>query len=237
LWGGLVAAVLIVLSFQSEAATTQPATTQSATTQATDLSSPRGAARALWNAIRAGDVARVAEAIDTPDAKAKEFTQASAELLVAGKKLSDVASKHFGKSGQAIGRTMIDFNNIDDAVQKLQITETGDTAIAIGENKTNMRFQKRGGQWRLVVSEFANGTPANLAAQVKLLKDMSAAINEAAREIDSGKYQTAPEAERVIQDRLHAVMIEKFHPMNQPGTRPATLPATTRATTGATTQP
>ncbi len=165
---------------------------------------------------------RVADALDTPDANAKEFTHASAELLVAGKKLSDVAGKHFGKSGQAIGRTMIDFNNIDDAVQKLQIKETGDTATATGENQTKMRFQKRNNQWRLVVTDFANDAPVNLPAQIKLLKEMSAAINEAAREIDSGKYQTAQEAERVIQDRLHAVMIEKFHPMTQPAFRPTT---------------
>jgi hypothetical protein len=214
----------------SHAQTTAPATTQS-TTQPFDLASPRSAARTLWESIRAGSATRVAETLDTPDAKPSEFTRAVAELLVAGKKLSDASSRHFGKSGQAIGRTMIDFNNIDDAVQKLQVVETGDTATVTGENQTKMRFQKRDKQWRLIVTEFANATPQNLPTQIKLLKDMSAAINEAAREIDSGKYQTAQEAERVIQDRLHAVMIEKFHPTSQPATRPTTTQATAHPTT------
>lgn len=202
-----------------------------------DLSSVAGAVRALWESIRAGDVEGVAKVLDAPDATSQEYAHAVAELLVAGKKMSDVASKRFGKSGQAIGRTMIDFSNLDEVIQKLQITETGETAMVTGENQTKMKFQRREGKWRLVVTDLATSKPANFAAQVKLLHDMATAVNEAARELDSGKYQTVQEAERVIQDRLHAVMIEKFRPTSGPATRggfgagsgPATAPATAPA--------
>ena len=61
------------------------------------------------------------------------------------------------------------------------------------------------------------------AQQIKLLKNMTIAINELAREIKSGKYQSSAEAERYVQEKLHAVMIETF--------KPARTPATTRAST------
>jgi hypothetical protein len=225
--GGSLGVLLAVLLIPAVAAA--PATLP-ATTQAADLSTPRSAARTLWLAIRAANVDRVAEMLDAPDAQSKDFTRASAQLLVAGKKLSDVASRHFGKAGQALGRTMIDLNNIDETVQKLAVTEIGDTATVTGENQTKMRFQKRNNEWRLILTEFAGASPQDVAAQINLLQQMATAMNEAASEIDMGKYQTAQEAERVIQDRLHAVMIEKFHPMSHPATRPATTRSTSQPT-------
>ena len=190
-------------------------------TAPTDRSTVKGAVSALWHAIATGDVLQVGDSLDTSDDR---LTGAAAELLVAGKKLSDTASARFGKSGHPIGRTMLDFGDPDQALSKLQITETGDTATVTGENQTKMQFRRTNGQWRLVVPEFTGGKREDLPQQVKLLHDMAVALNEAAREIQSGKYDTAPEAERLIQDRLHAVMIETF----RPATRPSPAPAASR---------
>ena len=144
-----------------------------------------------------------------------------ADLLVAGKKLGDAARQRYGKSGDPIGRGMLDpadLSKLDSATVK----ESGDTATVTVEGQPRpMSFRKQGEQWRLVVTDFGGAAPENIAKQIKLVSQMAAAVNESATEVAAGKYPTAQEAENVIQQRFHAVMIDNYRPASAPATAPA----------------
>ncbi len=202
-----------------------PATTRMApSTVPVDRSTVRGAVRALWEGIRSHDVSQVADSLEASGPAPQEFTAAVARFLVAGKALSDATSERYGQSGRPIGKTMLDFDHLDQAIGKLQITESGDTATAVGENQNKMEFHRTDGQWRLVVSDFANGKPGNQPQQITLLNDLTAAIEDVAGQIRSGRFQTPQEAKRVIQDHLHAVMMDRYHASSMPATNPSTRP-------------
>jgi len=195
---------------------------QPATTRTIDLSTPRAAAQALWQGIYANDADAVAKVLEAPGGE--ELTTSIAQLLVAGKRLSDVAAKRFGKGPEPIGRTMLDPNDLA-KLDAAKVDIKGDTAtIEIDPRAKPMTFHQTNGNWRLVVTDYANAKPQDLPRQIKLLKEMTSALNESAKELEAGKYATPQEAERYVQDRLHAVMMETYRPPTQPTTAPATRP-------------
>jgi hypothetical protein len=203
-----------------------PATssTGSATTRATiDLGTPKTAARSLVSAVEREDVAGVKSILDG-DESVPELSDVLAELLVASGRMASASTNRFGRSGDPIGRPMLTVNDpakIDEA----QVVEDKDQAtLQIVGHRRPMTFRRRDGKWRLKTDAVALvQEPAQL--QIKLLKNMALAMNELAREINSGKYQSSAEAERYVQEKLHAVMIETFKPSKGPATtRAATQP-------------
>jgi hypothetical protein len=223
--------MLLFLAAAPAATTTAPATTPAAaTTQSAqvDLSSPKSAARSLFLAIQAKDVAALRAIVDAGDEITPEVNDALAQLLLAGGRMSDAGAKRFGKSGDPIGRPMITPGTIA-SVDTAAVKETGDTAaLQIPGHRRTMTFRRRDGNWRLVPEAIvigAGGTTQPVPLQqLKLLRNMATAMNELAREIENGKYQSSQEAERYVQERLHAVMIEMFKPDRSATTRATTQP-------------
>jgi hypothetical protein len=216
------------------APTSAPATTPAATTPATtqprpqmvaDLTSPKAAAKTLFTAIHNQDVDQLRAALDSTDEGQRQLTAALADVIIAGKRLADASHAKFGTAGGAIAKPMIatsDFKKIDNAT----VTEVSETATVTIEGQPRpMTFRKRDGSWRLVVEENGVATPEEFKQRLKLRTDMAAALRETALDLAAGKYATPQEAERYIQERLHAVMIGTFH-LDRGA---ATQPATTRA--------
>ena len=187
-----------------------------------DLVTPKAAAKSLLAAVANRDVTAVRSVLDADP----ELNCVLAELLVASNRMAEAGVRRFGRSGDPIGRPMItsaDAAKIDEAVVK----ETGDVAtVEIAGHRRPMTFRKRGQSWRLAPEALTGADQKNVAALVKMLNLMSIAMNELARDIDSGKYQTSAEAERYVQEKLHAVMIETFKPYRPPPTQPASAPTT-----------
>ena len=187
-----------------------------------DLSSPKSAAKSILAAVAAKDVDAVRSSLDGD----KEFTTVLAELLVASNRMSEAGVKRFGKSGDPLGRPMItptDAGNVEAAL----VNQTGDVAtIQVAGQRRAMIFRQRGSEWKLVPDALLGADAAKSQAPpqlINMLRNMTIAMNELARDISEGKYQTSQDAERYVQEKLHAVMIETFKPDR---TRPTTQPAT-----------
>lgn len=203
--------------------------TASARAAEPDLSSPKAAAKSLFNAITAADREAVAASLYSTNADQAQLASAMADMIVAGKKLGDASRDRFGKSGDPIGRGMLDpadLTKIDDAA----VTETGDSAtLTVAGQPRPMSFRKQDGKWKLVITDFGGAAPENITKQIRLVRLMTEAIETSAKEIAAGEYKTPDAALTAIQQRLHAVMLQFYRPAT---TRSATMPATGPAATG-----
>lgn len=177
-----------------------------------DLSSPKSAAKTLFNAINTGDRDAVAAALNSENEDQGQLAFAMADLIVAGKRLGDAAHEKFGSAGDPIGRGMLDPAD-PSKIDAATLNENGDSATLVLPNQTRpMSFRKRDGKWRLVITDFGGAAPDNIQKQIRLIRLMSEAIQTSATEVASGKYQTADAALTSIQQRLHGVMLTFYRP-------------------------
>ena len=221
----LTLVLLLLHGLFADEAQAQPTTSAAATRPVVvDLSTPRAAAKTLFLAIRAKDLAAVSATLDAPD-RESEIIGAMAELLVASSRMSEAGTKRFGKTGDPLGRPALTPNDVG-AAEQAKVNEDGDSAtVQIPGQARPMNFRRRGGQWRLAADALTGGDAANVPPQqLKLIRNMAIAMNELARDIENGKYQTSSEAERYVQEKLHAVMIEMFKPQRGPTTQATTRP-------------
>lgn len=192
------------------------------TSIAVDLSSPKSAAKTLFNAISQGDRDAVRAALFAGDDAQAQLVAAMADLIVSGKRLGDAAHEKFGKAGDPIGRGMLDPS---DLAKLEQAKETpggaggaggaGDTVTLQVEGQPRpMSFRRQDGRWKLVVTDFAGAAPENIGKQTRLIRLMGDVMDESAGEVAAGKYATPDAALTVIQKRLHEVMIN----FNRPAT-------------------
>jgi hypothetical protein len=174
-----------------------------------DLSSPQAAAKSLYAAVQAEDGAGVESIFYADGEPQKQLVHAFAELLVAGRKLGTSAKARFGGPGEKMTQTMIsreDLADIDAGVVK--IDEKEDTAtLTPGGQSRPMTFRRTDGKWRLIVTDYAHGTEAEIPRQVAQLKAMTEVMETAAQQITDGKYATAQEAESALRDRYSELMI------------------------------
>jgi len=184
-----------------------------------DLSSPKAAAKSLYQAVEASDAAAVRKVLQADDAGQRELAAAFAELLVAGKSLTDAASKRFGQAGEEIGQAMVGKDEparIDAAEEK----RSGDTATLVFPGQSRpMTFRQSGGKWRLRVMDYAGATPENLPRQLAMLRRITSVLEQSAREIGEGRYATVDDARKAVEGKLHGVMIDILR-ANPPATQP-----------------
>lgn len=208
--------VLLVLMLTIVLTTLAPAATP-------DLSSPKIAARSLYVAIQAGDVEAVRESLYQGNAQQGELAGAMADLIVAGKKLGDAARARFGKAGDALGRGMLDSNDLARLDQSAVEIKEDRAKLTVPGQPRPMSFRRQDGRWRLVIHDLTNATPESIAKQTALVHMMAESMKTSAAELTKGDYKTAEEAVTAIQQRLHNVMLT-FN-------RPSTTRATTNPTT------
>jgi hypothetical protein len=190
-----------------------------------DLSSPKAAAKSLFNAISTSDRDAVAASLHADNHEQTQLASAMADLIVAGKRLGDASREKFGREGDPIGRGMLDPTDLS-RIDTATVKENGDQATLTLETQPRpMSFRRRDGKWRLVVTDFAGAEKENIDKQVRLIRLMTDAIDKSAKEVSAGQYKTAEAALTAIQQRLHGVMLMFYRPAT---TRSATMPATTQ---------
>jgi hypothetical protein len=187
-----------------------------------DPNTPRGAMKAFYQAMEAGDPAAVRAALYAADAQEKELADAYAAQLTAAKALGDAAKNKFGAAGDALSKGL----PLKDEIAKLDSAEetvTGETAtLKLTGQPKPLRFIKADGRWRLFISDYAGATGEDLAPQVAVLKDMAAVFNGAAIDISADKYPSAQEAQRALQQKLGAVLFNSLrkHPPTTAKSKP-----------------
>ena len=223
--------LLLTLAPPLRAADVSPATSApAAASAARDLSSPKAAAKSLFNAISAGDRDGIRAALYASNGAQAELADAMADFITANKRLGDAARAQYGKAGDPIGRGMLDpmdLSRIDSATVK-QSAEDAAT-LEVPSQPRPMSFRRQDGQWKLVVTDFGGAQPQNIARQTKLVSMLAGAVNECAADVAAGKFATPDAATAAIQSRLHGVLLAFAHPAT---TRAATQPATAPGATG-----
>jgi hypothetical protein len=190
-----------------------------------DLSTPKSAAKSLFDAINAGDRAAVAAALYAGDDAQATYNSAMADMIVAGKMLGDAARAQFGTAGAGIGMSTLD----SAAAAKLDqatVEQAGDSArIMVPGQPRPMSFRRRGdGTWGLVIFESTATTQPEMARQTKLIRLLAEAMQTSATEISKGSFKDPAEATAAIQQRLHGVMLSLHRPAT---TRSATTTSAT----------
>jgi len=152
-----------------------------------------------------------------------------AGLITAGKRLGDAANMQYGKAGDVIGRGMLDPADLA-RLDAATVNQAGDAAtLDVPGQPRPMSFRRQDGQWKLVIADFAGVRPENVAKQIQLVRMMTEAMDESARDIAAGKYKTAEDATGAIQKTMHEVMLNFYRPAT---TRSTTNPTTTRPQRG-----
>ena len=175
---------------------------------APDLSTPRATAKSLYLAVQQADAQAIEQIFYAADDQQKELCRCFADLLVAGRKFQDAIRVKYGQSGANLGTGM--FTDADLArYDQGKLVIDGDTAQLTPEGQSEshpLKFKRVDDKWKLIVTDYAGATDANLPRQLQTLQAMTQALRTSAAEIGAGKYPTADEAAAAIQQKFHAVM-------------------------------
>lgn len=178
---------------------------------------PRAAARAVILATAQRDAPTLQALMDTPDDAHRPLVEATAQLLVSGRRLADAATARFGPvAGAQIADgpiTPVDAGSVDQA----RVEVTGDRADVYLPGQTlPMKFVRRDGAWRLSIAHHQAGQPENVARQSVLLRMTADALDECAREIEQDRYANPNDAEAAIKQKLNLVLMRHLTPTTGP---------------------
>lgn len=188
-----------------------------------DMSTPKGALKAFYEAMEAGDAAAVRASFHTANDTEKALADAYAAQLTAARALGEATKAKFATTGDALSRGL----PLRDEIAKLdtaEVTVNGDKAtVKLAGDAKPLRLVKSDGRWRLSLADYAGDDPA---AQTAALKDMATAFQTIAAEIQADKFPTAADAQRALQQKLQGVLFNTLqkHPPTTARTA-ATIPA------------
>jgi len=188
-----------------------------------DASSPKAAAKSLFDAIDRVDEAALRELLyaDPSQPRQVELIAANARMVIQGKRLADAAREKFPGASDAMTQRVISADDLA-ALDKATAEETGDTAVLkFPGSPREMRFRHSGEKWKLVVAEMAGATDQNLSEQVVFIGELADAFSQTAGEIAAGKYPTPQEAETALQAKIN-IILAKSVKLSAPATAPAT---------------
>jgi hypothetical protein len=170
-----------------------------------DASTPKSALKSLYAAVQNGDATTIRQLLIVQNDPQQQIANAYADLILAGKRLGDVASHKFPGSSNAFAQGALlpeDAAKIDSA----DLTVDGDTAkLKFAEQQSPIVLKQTDAGWRLFVEQ-SDDTPKHHADQLLLLHAMTDAMNKSADEIDADKYATVEDAESAVKNRLGAVV-------------------------------
>lgn len=188
-----------------------------------DLTSPKAALRSLQLALQSGDAQAIRQVMDAADEPQRALVGAVADLLLAGKRLTDAAKEKFGAAADDLNAA--ELGKFDLAqLEAAQVKESGDNASLLLPGRSRpLTFRRSNGQWRLMVADWAGGADQPMPRQVAVVQQLAQAMSRCAEELAANQYATVQEAQQAIHQQLQAVMLESLK-----GMRPASRPATTR---------
>ncbi len=198
---------------------------------AEDLSTPQAAARSLHEAVKREDADGILAALHGDRDSQKPLLQAFSRLLVASHHFAQVATKAYGKAGDALGADMTmadELQKIDEATVKF--TDASTALLTLPGQDRGLTFIRTDNMWKLAVTDYHGAAAPNIAAQVRLLSSITDLLSTTSSGIEAGKYASADAAGALLQARLHQIMIEdaqgRFRdqspaPTSAPTSRPA----------------
>lgn len=176
-----------------------------------DAAGPKTAMKSFYQAMEAGDARAVRALFFTADDAEKDLADADAAQLTAARALGEAVKKKFAATGDALSKGL----PLHDQIAKLDSAEVfveGDNAtIKLPGQAKPLRLVKSGGAWKISIADYAGATPANIAVQTAVLKDLAEVYSTIATEISADKYPTAQDAQRALQQKLQAVMANTLH--------------------------
>ena len=195
----------MLLTLTAAAATTTTAPTRPTTAPA-DPSTPKGALKALAQALDAGDRKGVLQILWAQSPSEQKIADATAELAEASAALRRAASKAFGDVaarplGVEVGATPQAMDRIDSANVKVD----GNRATVRPESGDGppMILVRGGDIWRVPVAELSKDVEAaDVDRNVAALADQAKMLREVAAEVSAGKYKTATDARQTLDKRI-----------------------------------
>lgn len=188
---------------------------------ASDPSTPKGALRAFYEALEAGDAAAVRASFYASSDAERQLADAYAAQLTAAKALGDAARAKFAAAGDTLSRGLPardEIARLDTAQVKVDGARA--TVRLPGQAKA-LSMTQSDGRWRLAVADYAGAaTPDALAGQTAVLNDMAGVFQSVAADIAADKFATAPEAQRALQKKLQGILFTAMQ-KNPPATAPS----------------
>jgi hypothetical protein len=193
-----------------------------------DPSTPKGALRAFYEAMEAGDAAAVRACLYTATDAERQLADAYAAQLTGAKTLGDAAKAKFAAAGDALSKGL----PVRDEIGRLESAEVkvdGPRAtVRLPGQPRPLTMVQSEGRWRLALAAYAGATsPESLAGQTAVLNDMAGVFQSVADEINADKFATATDAQRALQKKLQGVLFTALQ-KNPPTTQPATATSATR---------
>ena len=198
------------------------------TAEAPDLSSPKAAAKSLYEAVDRGDGEAIRAVFYTETDSQRQLADAYAEMILATKRLADVAKSNYAGAAAADALALgavasEDVKRIDAAELKQDAPDRATLTMPLATRPMTFRKTDRG--WQLVISDFAGGAPDRIDAQVEMTRQITATVTEVADGIEADKYPAPHDAEQAIQHRMNEVMTRAVR-KNLPTTGATTQPTT-----------
>jgi hypothetical protein len=192
----------------------------------TDPTTPKGALRAFYEALEAGDPASVRASFQTSSDAEKQLADAYAAQLTAAKALGEAARAKFAAAGDTLGRGL----PVRDEIARLadaQVKIDGARAtVRLPGQARPLTMIQADGRWRIALADYAGASaPDALTSQAAVLNDMAGVFQSVAADIAADKFATAPDAQRALQKKLQTILFNAMQ-KNPPTTAPsATQPA------------
>jgi hypothetical protein len=179
---------------------------------AVDLSSPKSTAKSFYEAMNNADSSAMRDCLLVDGEDQQQLASAFLDVILSGKKLADAAKEKFGPSGEKLAAGALareDASAIDSATQ----TDDGDVStLQIDKQRKPLKFRKTSAGWKLILIDYAAEKKEDLSAQIKLLTNLAAAMNDTANDINEGRFPTTADAEAAIQQRFSEVMVKRYKP-------------------------
>ena len=190
-----------------------------------DPSTPKGALRAFYESLEAGDAAGVRASFQTASEPEKQLADAYAAQLTAAKALGDAARAKFAAAGDTLSRGL----PVRDEIARLsdaQVKIDGPRAtVRLPGQAKPLTMIQADGRWRIALADYAGATtPDALANQTAVLNDMAGVFQSTATDIAGDKFATAPDAQRALQKKLQSILFTAMQ-KNPPSTAATTQPA------------
>jgi hypothetical protein len=188
-----------------------PASTTAPTSVPADPSTPKGALKALTLALDAGDREKILSLLRAETDSEKKVAAAWANLAEASALLRRAATNAFG--AQASRPLSVDPGASAEGLARIDaatVAITGDKASLATPQAEGppMVLVKHNSGWRVPVTEFSKDIePSALEQNLRDVSEQSRLMKEVAAEVAAGKYPTALDARKALDQRiLHSAM-------------------------------
>lgn len=188
-----------------------------------DSAGPKGAMKAFYQAMEAGDAAAVRGLFYAGNDAENSLADADAGQLIAARGLGEAMKNKFAATGDALSKGLPlrdELARLDSA--EVSIEGENATLKLAGQNKA-LRLIKSEGRWKISIADYAGATPGNIAAQTAVLKDLTEVYSSIAADISADKFASAQDARKALQQKLQAVVGNALH-KHPPTTGMATKP-------------